>query len=214
MAPVLQYDDWYCCAKGKIGRPQLTNRVFVTDIMCENEDGEFPYSKEELSSQIRKDASGVYGFLCVNFIPSVVGAIQWRKFSCERGLQTYATLTDEAFMIFTLENNYDTWVAQGKRKIAKGRGLEPPPAGPNPRPMYTDGFGKLAKKFSGWSEAGRKRFNELALVVKRERENDHSNFDREFLSMCKYERERDNGEQDWNCSTTYSDESLMVITEL
>ena len=97
------------------------------------------------------------------FVLAVVGKTKYRCDSCTRLLSNFATVSEEAFALLSLENNYDTWMDMGLTGNTKISNV--------PR-KYTNGGksqGKIAtsQHNRGWSDEGLRRFNELFDLVEK-----------------------------------------------
>ena len=44
------------------------------------------------------------------FVSAVIGKMNYKKKSCSIVMSKYATVSDEAFALLILENNYETWM--------------------------------------------------------------------------------------------------------
>ena len=128
---------------------------------------------------LRKDTNNTYsGFFCLHMLVPVVTKRAWRSLSCHKELSDpgFVSLSDEAFALLVLENNWDFWVAQAKDKEASM--VDHPP-------LYTNDSKKVGKG-KGWSELGRTRFNELGQQVVLDRQQDHAKaFEVAFLEAAK-----------------------------
>ena len=82
-------------------------------------------------------------------------------------MQDLTTVSDEAFMLLLIENNFDVWVEEAKKKAE-----EAPSNGEKSVRKYTMEGNKGSK---GWSTLGRKRFSDLYMKVMNDRENDRKN---------------------------------------
>lgn len=96
-------------------------------------------------------------------------------------LSKYATVSDEAFALLCLENNYNTWMdmgVTGNKKTSKV-----------PR-KYTNGGSSKGKNGTlqhnkGWSDEGLCRFNELFGLVEKNREGTYAKkFEEDFRQWC------------------------------
>jgi len=80
-------------------------------------------------------------------------------------ISDFVTVSDEAFTLLTIENNYDRWMSKFNKEEDKHE----------VRAKWTNsgksaaGVGK-SRKFDGWAKEGYKRFNELHHLVKLDRE--------------------------------------------
>lgn len=112
-----------------------------------------------------------YGLYARQFLKRIVGENIWSHNSYRALLSTYCTVSDEAFGLLTIENNYDRWTnMQESGDMKDVAGNAPPPKYTNP------GKGKNvkagARRFQGWSIEGYKRFDELHKAVKASRQDE------------------------------------------
>jgi hypothetical protein len=111
-----------------------------------------------------------YNWVCMNLMKCVVGCTKWSRRYYKENISSLATVSDESFLILTIENNYNRWVDESelddedddaKNKIAEA--------------LYTNsgnsrGNGKgSSRRFHGWSRDGYHRFNTLHGLVKQDR---------------------------------------------
>ena len=101
-------------------------------------------------------------------------SISWRYKACDSVISDIFTVTDEALCILFLENNADDYVRvyQEKKKIDRKES----------RPKYTK-VDNVQKKFKGWDRKAIKRFNEIVMCVKRNRDSSESKKIEEELRM-------------------------------
>ena len=137
---------------------------------------------------------------CHIFLPCVVGKKRWSK-GIKRGalIESLVTPSDEAFAFLCLENSWDCWLWEmdkSKDEIKKLTREDPDNV---PTPMHSLGKGASAKKNQGWSGGGIVRFKEIAMMVKKDRE-DHKDFDEKYheyvASLRKDEEEEPQAEQE------------------
>lgn len=144
----------------------------ATDVMTKH-NGVLPFTLEEMTMDMREledpEVDGEYGektgyaFVCEHFLPVVVGVLAWRRQVTLRTVMDIANITDEALCWFLLENNFKTWTTTWRKR----NGV---PDVEVTMPLYTsDGSGKNAKKYGGWSSEGSLRWNEIVAVVKKRR---------------------------------------------
>jgi hypothetical protein len=106
-----------------------------------------------------------YIMLCSNFLKTVVGESVWKFNSVKKNISDFVTVSDEAFTLLTIENNYDRWMSKFNKEEDKHE----------VRAKWTNsgksaaGVGK-SRKFDGWAKEGYKRFNELHHLVKLDHE--------------------------------------------
>ena len=93
-----------------------------------------------------------YFFFLDKILECVAGRRGWKKARTTQLVSQYCTVSDEAFALLTLENNWEKWEKRQKR-------------GPGKYTSSTQGN----KMFEGWSEEGLKRYNQIYQVVKQDR---------------------------------------------
>ena len=124
----------------------------------------------------REGYNNAYETMFHVFMPHVVGVFQWNDSMSRDGkLEEIVSVTDEAFCLLVLENNWDRWFDMynelNTRRDAK----------------YTLQKRKRGCKFtSGWTKEGLKRYKRLHQLVTADRENDKrlktASFDSQFMS--------------------------------
>ena len=101
-------------------------------------------------------------------------------------MSEFASVSDEAFAILSLENNFDTWMDMGIKSNTKTSTV--------PR-KYTNGGnsqGQVAtsQHNKGWSDQGLHRFNEIFDLVQENRGKAYAQeFEDEFRNWCKEKAE-------------------------
>ena len=149
---------------------------------------------------MRTNKNGAYSFFCDHVLSQVVGKSDWKTRGSKALISDMATVSDEAFAILLIENNYDVW----HEMVVEDDGVAPVPessgmdgdddddddgggggsggsgggdhAAANARKMkvkskYTlNGAG--TKKYQGWTNEGLLRFNHFAALVYANRAND------------------------------------------
>src|SRR4051812_50140745 len=106
---------------------------------------------------MRSENNYIYYDFIHYFVSAVIGKIDYKKRSYSFLLSSYASVSDEAFAILSLENNYDTWMDMGLTNNTKTS---------NVPQKYTNGGksqGNVAtsQHNKGWSDEGLCRFNEI-----------------------------------------------------
>src|SRR5687768_2577224 len=124
-------------------------------------------AKEKMSMeqvlQMRLPNNFIYFDFINHFVSTVVRKTKYKSDSCTRLLSKFATVSDEAFALLSLENNYDTWMDMGLTGDTKTSRVQC---------KYTnDGKsqGKIAtsQHNRGWSNEGLCRINELFDMAKK-----------------------------------------------
>jgi len=99
-----------------------------------------------------------FTFIVEHLAGAVVGQRKWKTARCYVPLSASMSVSDEAFMLLLLENQYDMWKESETTRVGRGR--------------YTDKAPN--KKFCGWSNEGIRRFNELNTQVMENRNKQYS----------------------------------------
>ena len=132
--------------------------------------------------KMRSENNFMYYDFINYFVSAVVGKMNYKKKSCNLVLSKYATVSDEAFALLSLENNFDTWIDMGLTGNSKTSKV--------PR-KYTNGGNSLGKVATsqhnkGWSNEGLHRFNELFGLVEMNRAAPVAKqFEEDFRKWCK-----------------------------
>jgi hypothetical protein len=128
-----------------------------------------------------------YQWLCQFLIPCVVGTKIWNKKKNKNVLSIIATCSDEAFVLLTLENNYERWMAEANWIVENDEIPEEDRAPKEyPGSKYTNS-GKSKKngrsrRLQGWAREGYLRFNALHALVERDRRH-RAEFEHELLAI-------------------------------
>jgi hypothetical protein len=145
----------------------------------------------------------VYSLFLSRFVQHTVGVTRFRERIENANLATLdeeeadrlCTVTDEAFTLVTIENNYNRWVDIVKRNKYSfpkpSKKNEPKQFLSNERPRFTSGGNVYTEdesenslKTKGWTTEGINRYNSLYQKVTKDREN-HPEF---LLNFIKEER--------------------------
>jgi hypothetical protein len=122
----------------------------------------FP-SLNDFLEMSQKESS--YLLLCTQFIRPIVGTTKWKHNFLRKRMSLYVTISDEAFALLTLENNYDRWVDMWHNQNLKTSNVEA---------KWTNAGQSLcngqSKRFNGWKQDGYTRYNELYDLVEADRE--------------------------------------------
>ena len=137
----------------------------------------------------RFEEFNMYADFVVFYIGAVIGLRRFEKEKCRKKYSDYVTVSDEAFAVLTIENNWLRWMAMAKAKHWKD---SPVPTKwtvtrDKPTPMQnskskkravvkdadTDNDmiqqGPQARRYRGWSAHGINRYNQLFEQIEKER---------------------------------------------
>ena len=145
--------------------------------MCEEMEGTMPTIDQWLT--MRSDVDGYYTVFFKRFILAVVGLAAYRSQVGVKFLRHFVTVCDEAFVLLMLENNEARWMDMYSRDATKSTLVN----------KFTDGGTSQkngrSRSFSGWSNAGLNRFNELFKMVERDRARENCGFEGAFLNQMR-----------------------------
>ena len=96
------------------------------------------------------DNNTTFTFIVEHLAGAVIGQRKWKTTRCYAPLTKHMSISDEAFMLLVLENQYELWINSDTTKVGQGKYTE---NGPN-------------KKFCGWTNEGMRRFNKLLKEVR------------------------------------------------
>ena len=114
----------------------------------------------ELRDYSEKTGEYAFFYFADKFLDGVAGRKAYKKNKTWALISDTVTISDEAFALLVLENNWDKWQKQYQANRAV--------------PMngkYTTTWGG-AKKFEGWPLQATKCYNELYIRVKKDRRNE------------------------------------------
>ena len=108
--------------------PALVRKEMIEDYKYRiQQEGYDPNSEEEQARQdqwfrtledfqaLRKKKE-TFKHFCEQFLSIVVGVVTWRQQSLVKNVSQIATVSDEAFVLLCLENNWDKWVQIGIKR--------------------------------------------------------------------------------------------------
>ena len=133
------------------------------------------------SNIVVSDVNGYYTSFFKRFIPAVVGLVTYRKEVGMKFLCHFVTVCNESFALLMLENNEARWMDMYNMKAMKSDLVN----------KYTDGGNSRkngrSRSYSGWSNAGLNRFNELFKMVERDQARENCKFEGGFLKGMREE---------------------------
>jgi hypothetical protein len=112
----------------------------------------------KLRQSPRNSNNKAFTFLVENLAGAVIGQRKWKTTRCYAPLNKHMTVSDEAFMLLVLENQYKLWIKTDSTKVGRGQYTK---NGPN-------------RKFCGWTKEGMRRFNKLLEEVRGNRNKQYS----------------------------------------
>ena len=173
---VLVSTSWYGM------HPLLTFTFFITAAYIDDE-----APKLEDMCKLREHES-TWWFICDKLLPAVVGTHIWDRKSVVDEVSDFVTVSDVAFCLLSVENNWDYWV-----EIATPAITDRDNEGQSADIQKITGETKwtssnlVAGKNAGWSEAGLQRFNDLC-TLEAENRDQHRSVEKQYL---KKKKERD-----------------------
>jgi len=103
-----------------------------------------------------------------HFLSCVMGKCKWKKHVILKEVPLFATVTDEAFALLVLENNWGVWLVEDPKEYFIKNKKEQDKKQKQNNGLYT-GHAKGATRFGGWSLEGVQRFNDLCDFVRNDR---------------------------------------------
>ena len=91
-----------------------------------------------------------FTFIVEHLAGAVIGQWKWKTARCYVPLSNAMSISDEAFMLLVLENQYELWMDAESTRVGRGR--------------YTNNVPN--KKYCGWSNKGMRCFNMLNAKVR------------------------------------------------
>ena len=130
-------------------------------------------------------------FVCF-FVSGVVGIRHFDKHKCHDPISKYITISDEAFAVLTLENNWDRWSSMAAKNEWKDSEIHSKWTTSNEKRKEvsmnqdaeesdSDEVTPQAKRFRGWSARGIARYNQIFSEIKEERTKQNY---KEFEDYC------------------------------
>ena len=150
----------------------------MTDDNCVSD---MPVTPETLVERYEETNYPVYKDFVSFFVSGVVGVRKFDRNKCHVNYKKYVTISDEAFTVLTLENNWKRWCSMAaaddwkdsdepskwttSKEKRKTKGID---AGDGNSSDEHDS--PQAKRCRGWSAQGIARYNQLFEEIKKERE--------------------------------------------
>ena len=137
----------------------------------------------------RFEEFNLYADFVVFYIGAVVGLRRFEKDKCRKKYSEYVTVSDEAFAVLTLENNWLRWMAMAKAKhwkdspvatrwtvtrdkptpLQMGKSKKRPAVKESEPENDRTQQGPQARRYRGWSAHGINRYNQLFDQIQKER---------------------------------------------
>ena len=153
--------------------------------------GKYTYTMDQIMNGFWLDGKNgdpnIYRSVLEQFGPVMYGKSDWKQVVTRDELSKFYHWTDEAMMLWFLENNYESWVGFWAYKVSGKQ----PNADEVPRPKYTEQSKKVtkgsadnAKIYTGWNQPGKDRWNTLCKLVKSARKRkERKQFETDFLKF-------------------------------
>ena len=118
-----------------------------------------------------------FKIFCENLLSVAVGRRKFKEGQCTKRISKFCTISNEAFIIISVENSYDRWKWEWTKKQAAGAAH-----GHMPPKKYTQNP-SAAKKYRGWSAEGIARYFQLIKEVKLARKDkDRKSLEEQYLA--------------------------------
>jgi hypothetical protein len=127
----------------------------------------------EEMKKLRQHEKG-WEFICEELLPAVVGVTTWETRSVIEEIRNFATVSDVAFCLLTVENNWDYWASVADPNLQEQ----------DQQSIYKDtkwtSSTLIAGRNTGWSQDGLQTFNELCKMENDDR-NTNPMVEKEYL---------------------------------
>ena len=130
---------------------------------------------------MRKDTTGKYRDFIEYFVSCVVKKLYYKEQRCLTLISDFVSVSDEAFTILILENNFDCWCNMVTKKVTSSTKMIR---------KYTNGGSSKganasSQRFKGWSKEGLCCFNKLYDLVEEDMKGDHARkWEEDFCKYC------------------------------
>jgi hypothetical protein len=113
------------------------------------------------------------------YVSAVIGLRHFEKQKCNKTYSSYVTISDEAFAILSIENNWDRWMAMAKAQawktspvptkwtVTRDKTSTPAKRG---NAILGQENQPQARRYRGWSAQGINRYNQLFDQIRTKRE--------------------------------------------
>ena len=106
-----------------------------------------------------------------HFMPYLTGRKQWNDSSLGKNLSNFVSISDEAFMLINLENQWVRWYSMYLAGATRKSNVETLYTSLVRNQMAENTPRNLCRKFGGWNAAGMKKFNYYLKLIKNQRKN-------------------------------------------
>ena len=142
---------------------------------------EMPVNPEALAKRYLTENYPVYKDFCSFFVSGVVGIRHFDRSKCHLEISKYVSVSDEAFTVLTLENNWARWTSMAENDDWKESDIPSEWTTSKDRrklhnkrdEMDSDsldsGDNPQARRYRGWTAKGIQRYNQIFHEVKAER---------------------------------------------
>jgi hypothetical protein len=119
-----------------------------------HQEGESIPTKESLMNYRSQGEYDLFELWCDTFFRPGYGTAEFRDRAKKKHLSDILTVFDEAFIVATIENNYERWMKEAEL-LSQGKTVDKKKL---PRQKYTNDAA-ASKKYQGWSTEGLEFFN-------------------------------------------------------
>jgi hypothetical protein len=161
---------------------------------------DMPVNPDTLSSRFEEDNYPVYKDFSSFFVSGVVGIRHFDRNKCHMHYRKYVTVSDEAFTVLTLENNWTRWSSMAESgdwkeseepsKWTTTKDKRNHKKSDSSQDCSDDENTPQARRYRGWSAQGIARYNQLFMEIKKEREKEeYSDFEEYCIDEFQEEAE-------------------------
>ena len=149
----------------------------MLDLTEEGQVDEMPVTPETLQSRYIESEYPVYKDFVSFFVSGVVGIRHFDRNKTTSSYSTYVTVSDEAFTILSLENNWERWSAMAREEDWRESDVPSKWTTSRDKKIKRDEYGNRlgdndtaqATRYRGWSYQGIARYNQLCDEIEKKR---------------------------------------------
>ena len=135
---------------------------------------------------LRQSSGDHYRRFCEHFLQCAIPMKDWNWESRKRKISSIVTVSLEAFAVTTYLNGYDVWNQRYKQEGVETGDDMSAISGSTSKSAESFRFtreSKGAKKYAGWSNEGMILYNELVVVLGRQRNRAGCSFEKDLLGL-------------------------------
>jgi hypothetical protein len=170
----------------------------MLDLTDNNQVEEMPVNPETLQSRFNEKEYPVYKDFVSFFVSGVVGIRHFDRNKTTSKYSSYVTISDEAFAVLSLENNWDRWSAMARDEEWRESEVATKWTTSREKKVKRNEYGERmddeetpqATRYRGWSCHGISRYNQLFNEIREKRATKSFEQFEDYL-LCEFKTEED-----------------------